>query len=79
MLKGVGKVYSQTVLGCFSRYVWARSYTSKLSVTAVQILNDHVLPFFEEHAVKSRTVLGDNGGEFCDREKRHPYELFPQH
>ena len=47
-LKGVGKVYIQTVLDCFSRHVWARLYTSKMPVTAVQILNNHVLPFFEE-------------------------------
>ena len=29
-LKGVGKVYLQTVLDCFSRYAWGRLYTSKL-------------------------------------------------
>ena len=45
-LKGVGKVYIQTVLDCFSRHVWARLYTSKMLVTVVQILNNHVLPFF---------------------------------
>ena len=28
-LKGVGKVYIQTVLHCFSRHVWARLYTSR--------------------------------------------------
>ncbi len=51
-LKGVGKVYIQTVLDCFSRYVWARLYTSKMPVTAVQILNNHALPFFEDHGLK---------------------------
>ena len=34
-LKGVGKVYIQTVLDCFSRHVWPRLYTSKMPVTAV--------------------------------------------
>ena len=77
-LKGVGKVYIQTVLDCFSRHVWARLYTSKMPVTAVQILNNHVLPFFEEHGVKVETVLSDNGREYCGREDRHPYELFLQ-
>ena len=33
-LKGVGKVYIQTVLDCFSRHVWARLCTSKMPVTA---------------------------------------------
>ena len=78
ILKGVGKVYIQTVLDCFSRYVWARLYTSTMPVTAVQILNNHVLPFFEEHRVKIRTILSDNGREYCGRPDKHPYELFLQ-
>ncbi len=53
-LKGVGKVYIQTVLDCFSRHVWARLYTSKMPVTAVRILNNHVLPFFQEHGGEGR-------------------------
>ncbi len=77
-LKGVGKVYVQTVLDCFSRHVWARLYTSKMPVTAVQILNNHVLPFFEEQGVKIRTILSDNGREYCGRPDKHPYELFLQ-
>ncbi len=77
-LKGVGKVYIQTVLDCYSRHVWARLYTSKLPVTAVHVLNNEALPFFEEHGVKVRTILSDNGREFCGRPDRHPYELFLQ-
>lgn len=77
-LKGVGKVYIQTVLDCFGRFVWARLHTSKMPVTAVQILNNHALPSFEEHAVKVRTILSDNGREYCGRPDRHPYELFLQ-
>ena len=75
-LKGVGKVYIQTVLDCFSRFVWARLYTSKMPVTAVQILNNHALPFFEKHRVKVQTILSDNGREYCGRPDKHPYELF---
>lgn len=77
-LKGVGKVYLQAVLDCFSRHAWGRLYTSKLPLTAVQVLNNHVLPFFEEHGIPVRTVLRDNGREFCGRPDRHPYELFLQ-
>ena len=51
-LKGVGTVYVQTMPDCFSRYVWARLYTSKMPVAAVQILNNHVLPFVEDQGVK---------------------------
>lgn len=77
-LKGVGKVYLQTVLDCFSRYAWARFYTSKLPVTAVHVLNEDVLPFFESHGARIHTILSDNGREFCGRPDQHPYELFLQ-
>jgi transposase InsO family protein len=77
-LKGVGRVYMQSVIDCFSRYAFGRLYTSKLPVTAVQVLNEDVLPFFESHDAQVETVLSDNGREFCGRPDRHPYELFLQ-
>jgi len=77
-LKGVGKVYLQSVIDCYSRYAWGRLYTNKLPVTAVHILNNEVLPFFESHACPVKTILSDNGREFCGRPDRHPYELFLQ-
>lgn len=77
-LKGVGRVYLQSVIDCFSRYAWGRLYTNKLPVTAVHVLNNDVLPFFEQHKLAIQTVLSDNGREFCGRPDRHPYELFLQ-
>jgi transposase InsO family protein/molybdenum-dependent DNA-binding transcriptional regulator ModE len=77
-LKGIGRIYLQTVLDCHSRYAWARLYTSKLPLTAIQILNNDVLPFFEKHRARVTTVLSDNGREYCGRPDRHPYELFLQ-
>ena len=77
-LKGVGRIYLQSVIDCFSRYAWGRLYTSKLPVTAVHILNEDVLPFFDEQGIEIRTILSDNGREFCGRPDRHPYELFLQ-
>ena len=77
-LKGVGKVYVQSVMDCHSRYAFGRLYTSKLPVTAVHVLNTDVLPFFESHGARIETILSDNGREFCGRPDRHPYELFLQ-
>ena len=78
VLKGVGRVYLQSVIDCHSRYAWGRLYTSKLPVTAVHVLNEDVLPFFEQHEARITTILSDNGREFCGRPDRHPYELFLQ-
>ena len=47
-------------------------------MTAVQILNNHLLPFFEEHGVQVHTILSDNGREYCGRPDKHPYEFFLQ-
>lgn len=49
-----------------------------MPVTAVHVLNNDVLPFFEKNGIKINTILSDNGREYCGREDRHPYELFLQ-
>jgi hypothetical protein len=40
------------------------------------LLNDRVLPFFEEHDVKLLRVVTDRGSEFCGNPERHEYELY---
>jgi transposase InsO family protein len=77
-LKAIGKVYLQTAIDCCSRFAWGRLYTNKMPLTAVHLLNTDVVPHFEEHGVPIKTVLSDNGREFCGRPDRHPYELFLQ-
>ena len=77
-LKGIGRIYMQSVIDCYSRHAWGRLYTSKLPVTAIHVLNTDVLPFFEQQRGQVDTILSDNGREFCGREDRHPYELFLQ-
>ena len=77
-LKGIGRIYLQTVIDCHCRHAWGRLYTSKVPVTAVQTLNNDVLPFFESHNIKVKTILTDNGREYCGREDQHPFELFLQ-
>jgi transposase InsO family protein len=78
VLKGVGKVYLQTAIDCHSRYAWARLYPNKLPLTAVQLMNNDVLPTFEAEGAAIDAVLSDNGREFCGRDDQHPYELFLQ-
>ena len=77
-LKGIGKIYLQTVIDCHSRFAFGHLYTSKVPVTAVHVLNEKVLPFFEEHDCPIVTVLTDNGREYCGRMDGHPFELFLQ-
>jgi transposase InsO family protein len=74
-LKGVGKVYVQVVVDVFCSFAFAKLYTSKMPVTACDLLYERMLPFYEELGVALGAVLTDNGREFCGRTESHPYEL----
>ena len=49
-----------------------------MPVTAVQILNNHVPPFFDEHRRDDGDGAERQRPEYGGREDRHPYELFLQ-
>jgi hypothetical protein len=55
---------------------FAKLYDRKMPITAADLLNDRVLPFFEEHDIKLLRVLTDRGSEFCGNPERHEYELY---
>jgi transposase InsO family protein len=74
-LKGVGKVYVQVVVDVFCSFAFAKVYTSKMPVTACDLLYDRVLPFYEALSVAIGAILTDNGREYCGRTDQHPYEL----
>jgi transposase InsO family protein len=74
-LKGVGKVYVQVVVDVFCSLAFAKVYTSKMPVTACDLLYERVLPFYEALGVPIGAVLTDNGREFCGKPETHPYEL----
>ena len=74
-LKGVGKVYVQVVVDAFCSLAFAKVYTSKMPITSADLLYDRVLPFYDALGVAVKTILTDNGREFCGRPEQHPYEL----
>ena len=40
------------------------------------LLNDQVLPFYEEHGLPVLRIMTDRGTEFCGRPDKHDYQLF---
>ncbi len=74
-LKGVGKVYVQVVVDTFCSLAFAKVYTSKMPITACDLLYERVLPFYEALGVEVGAVLTDNGREFCGKPDSHPFEL----
>lgn len=75
-LKGVGRVYQQTMIDTYSSVAFAKLYTTKSSITAADALNSRALPFFEQHQVPVLRMLTDCGTEFCGRDEHHAYEIF---
>ena len=75
-LKGVGRIYQQTFIDTYSKVAFAKLYDRKTPITAADLLNDRVVPFFEEHQVPLQRVLTDRGTEFCGAHDRHEYELY---
>ena len=51
-LKGVGRVYQQTFVDTYSKVAFAKLYTTKTPITAADLLNDKVLPFFDDHKIR---------------------------
>jgi len=74
-LKGVGKVYVQVVVDVACSFAFGKVYTSKMPITAADLLHDRVLPFYERLGLAVGAVLTDNGREFCGTRETHPYEL----
>ncbi len=75
-LKGVGRIYQQTFIDTYSKVGFAKLYDRKTPVTAADLLNDRVIPFFDEHGVPLLRILTDRGTEFCGSPERHEYELY---
>lgn len=75
-LKGVGRVYQQTFVDTYSKVAAAKLYTTKTPITSADMLNDKVLPLFEENGMGLLRILTDRGTEYCGRPEHHDYQLY---
>jgi transposase InsO family protein len=75
-LKGVGRIYQQTFIDTYAKVAFAKLYDRKTPITAADLLNDRVLPFYEEQGIALLRVLTDRGTEYCGNPEHHEYELY---
>ena len=75
-MKGVGRIYQQTFIDTYSKVAFAKLYDRKTALTAADLLNDRVVPFFDAQEVKLCRVLTDRGTEYCGSPEHHEYELY---
>jgi transposase InsO family protein len=75
-LKGVGRIYQQTFIDTYAKVGFAKLYTTKSPITAADLLNDKVLPFFEQNQLPLLRILPDRGTEHCGKAETHDYPLY---
>ena len=74
--KGIGRVYQQTFVDTYSKVAHAKLYTTKTPITAADMLNDRVLPFYEKQGLPMLRILTDRGTEYCGRADQHDFQLY---
>lgn len=75
-LKGVGRIYQQTFIDTYAKVAFAKLYDRKNALVAADLLNDRVVPFYEEHGIPLLRVLTDRGTEYCGNRESHEYQLY---
>jgi transposase InsO family protein len=75
-IKGVGRIYQQTVIDTYSRVAFAKLYDRKNALVAADMLNDKVVPFFEDEGVRILRILTDRGTEYCGNREHHEFQLY---
>jgi len=75
-LKGVGRVYQQTYVDTYCKVAHAKLYTNKTPITAADLLNEKVLPYYEQHELPVLRILTDRGTEYCGKPQSHDYQLY---
>ena len=75
-IKSIGRIYQQTFIDTYSKVASAKLYDRKNALVAADMLNDRVLPFYEEHGVELLRILTDRGTEYCGNREHHKYQLY---
>ena len=75
-LKGVGRIYQQSFIDTYAKVAFAKLYDRKTAITAADLLNDRVLPFYDEHEIPLCRMPTDRGTEYCGNPEHHEYELY---
>jgi len=75
-LKGVGRIYQQTFVDTYSKVAHCKLYAAKTALTAADLLNDRVIPFFDSHGIPLIRIMTDRGTEYCGKIENHEYQLY---
>lgn len=75
-IKGVGHIYQQTFIDTYAKTAFVKLYDRKNALVAADLLNDKVIPFYEQHQLRLLRILTDRGTEYCGGREQHEYQLY---
>lgn len=75
-IKGVGRIYQQTYIDTYCKVAMVKLYDRKVALTAADMLNDVVIPWYEEQGIPLLRILTDRGSEYCGNRETHEYQLY---
>ncbi|MEM7067233.1 MAG: IS481 family transposase, partial [Cyanobacteria bacterium P01_B01_bin.77] len=75
-IKGIGRIYQQTFIDTYTRVAQVKLYDRKNALVAADMLNDRVIPFYEEQSIPLLRILTDRGTEYCGNVEHHEYQLY---
>jgi hypothetical protein len=75
-IKGVGHIYQQTYIDTYCKVAFTKLYDRKNALVAADMLNDKVVPFYEQHDLRLLRILTDRGSEYCGARERHEFQLY---
>lgn len=75
-IKGVGHIYQQTFIDTYAKVAFTKLYDRKNALVAAEMLNDKVVPFYEQHNLRLLRILTDRGTEYCGSREQHEFQLY---
>ncbi|NAW50360.1 DDE-type integrase/transposase/recombinase, partial [Elizabethkingia argentiflava] len=65
-----------TFIDTYSKVVLAKLYDRKNALIADDMLNDQVVPFFEQQELRLIRILTDRATEYCGIREQHEYQIY---
>jgi transposase InsO family protein len=75
-IKGVGHIYQQTFIDTYTKVAFCKLYDRKNALAAADMLNDVVVPFFDDREIPLLRIMTDCGSGYCGNREHHEYALY---
>lgn len=74
--EGPGRLYQQSFIDVYSKLAFVKLYSRNEAWTAIDLLRDRVMPFFEASQIPLCRVLTGRGSAYCGDPEHDPYERY---